>query len=506
MYDLVVLGGGSGGLNVAVAAAAVGARVALIEKNRLGGECTHTACVPSKTLIQSARVAHEVRRAGAFGIRVGPPEVDFPAVMARVREVVAGFAAGDSAEVLRARGIDVVFGSPAFAADDTVLVDSRTQILSHRFVIATGSRPFIPSIPGLAEAGYLDNNTVWSLDALPPRLLVVGAGPAGLEFAQAFARLGSQVTVLAHSNQILPREDPEIAARVEPLLTDEGITFHTGVQITGVAIRDGKKVCSFQSQAEGSTGEAAGDEILVAAGRSANVEGLNLEVLGIQADSRHGIEVDEYLHTRARRVWAIGDVLGRYQFTHAAEREAAVAFQNALLRLPKKIDYTALPWATFVDPEVATVGRLTPPESGAEARETRTFRVELNDIDRARIDGQSAAFAKLLATKSGKILGVTIVGAEASSVIQEFVVAMEHGLSMADLMNTVHTYPTYVGLVRKLAIQFGSTRLEKGIVQAALRWVYGFTPRRGPGDSPSSEAGASIQSTSANAHVDALGQ
>jgi pyruvate/2-oxoglutarate dehydrogenase complex dihydrolipoamide dehydrogenase (E3) component len=494
MYDLVVLGGGAGGLNVATAAAKVGAKVALIEKNRLGGECTYTACVPSKALIQSARVAHTIRQAGAFGIRVAPPEVDFPAVMARVRQVVSTFAASDSAEVLRARGIDVIFGSPAFEAYDSVIVDGQTRINGRRFVIATGSRPYIPSIPGLLEAGYLDNNSIWNLKALPATLLVIGAGPAGLEFAQAFRRLGSQVTVISDTKHILPREDPEIADRVEKLITAEGIALHTNSQITGVVVRDGKKVCKFRSQTDGSTYEAARDEILVATGRSANVEGLNLEKIGIRVDSRSGIEVDDHLQSHCRNVWAVGDVLGRFEFTHAAEREAAVVFQNAVLRLPKRMDYSALPWATFIDPEVATVGRLTGPEPGEEPHDTLTFRVELDDIDRARIDGAPAAFAKLVATPAGKILGVTIVAPEASSVIHEFVLAMEHGLSLMDLINTVHIYPTYAGLARKLANRFGSTKLEKGIVQNALRWIYGFAPRSEPAG-PSTERGHLSTST-----------
>ncbi len=356
MYDLVVLGGGAGGLSVALEAARVGARVALIEKYTLGGECTHSACVPSKGLIQAARLVHQIRSAGDFGIRVAAPKVDFAAVMARVRAVVYRFAGSDSGDSLRARGIDVYRGSPAFEAYDTVILDGKTRIEAHRFVIATGSRPARPRIPGLAEAGALDNTTLWDLDALPSSLVILGAGPTGLEFAQVFARLGSKVTVLADSRHVLPHEDPEVSDCVEALLAAEGIAFRTGVEVTGVEVRDGLKVCTYRDPASGTTGEASGTQLLVAAGRLANVEGLNLEAVGIHASPEHGIEVDDYLQTRSTRILAIGDVLNRHQYTHAAEREAAVAFQNAVLRLSKKIDYTAMPWATFVDPEVATVG------------------------------------------------------------------------------------------------------------------------------------------------------
>ena len=249
MYDLVVLGGGSGGLSVASAAARVGAKVALIEKYRLGGECTHTACVPSKALIEAARLAHRIRSADALGIRVGDVDVDFDAVMTRVRAVVSEFAGSDSGGSLRAKGIDVYQGSPAFEAYDTVLVDGTTRISGQKFVIATGSRPMIPDIPGLAEAGYHDNTTIWNLTERPASLTVIGAGPTGIELAQAFARLGIEVTVLADSEHILPREDPEVSERVETCLAAEGITFRTGVEVTGVTTRDGLKVCTYRDKA-----------------------------------------------------------------------------------------------------------------------------------------------------------------------------------------------------------------------------------------------------------------
>jgi pyruvate/2-oxoglutarate dehydrogenase complex dihydrolipoamide dehydrogenase (E3) component len=476
MFDLVVIGGGSGGLNLATAAAQVGARVALVEKERLGGECTFTACVPSKGLVQAARLARQVRGAGPFGLRTGPLEVDFPAVMRRVRSVVEDFAREESADVLRARGIDVYHGTAAFEAYDTIRLDESTRIPSHRFVIATGSRAAVPEIPGLADAGFLDNMQLWSLERLPESLIVIGAGPTGIEFAQCFARFGSRVTILADSPHILPRDDPEAADELARILGDEGLTIHLGVEITQVEVRGDRKVCIYRDPATGTTAEVSGSDILLAAGRLAQVEGLNLEAVGVHADLHHGIEVDDYLQTHSSRVYAIGDVLMRHQYTHAAEREAAVVFQNAVLRLRKRMVYETLPWATFSDPEVAGVG-ISERQARAEHREFRVYRVPFAAIDRARIDGRTDGFAKVVATPAGKILGATIVGADAGMILQEFVLALEKGLGLGDLARAVHIYPTYAGVVRRLANQFLATRLQRRFVQTALRFFYGFNPR-----------------------------
>lgn len=477
MYDLVVLGGGPGGLSVARAAARFGAKVALIEKHELGGECTHSACVPSKALIEAARLVHTIRSADQLGISVASPEVDFSAVMARVRAVVDAFAGSGSGDSLKAQGIDVLRGEASFEAYDTVLLDGKTRINGQRFVIATGSRAAVPEIPGLAEVGHLDHVSLWNLTELPQALVVLGAGPSGIELAQAFARLGSKVTVVANSDQILPREDREVADLVQTRLAADGVEFHLGVETTRVAKRDGQVVCSLRKITGGANLEVTGSHLLVATGRLANVEGLNLDAVGIHADAEHGIEVDEYLLTRSSRIYAIGDVLLKHEFTHAAEREAAVVFQNAVLRLSKKMDYTALPWATFVDPEVATVGlqEATALEQNPDAR---VFRAPFEELDRARIDGRTVGFAKVIATPAGKILGATVVGEQAALILQEFVVAMENGLTLADIAATTHPYPTYAGMARKLANQYVATRHERSLVQSALKWFLGFNKPR----------------------------
>ena len=312
MYDLVVIGGGPGGLHAASATARVGARVALIDKRRPdgGGESRFEACVPSKGLVQAARLIRQIRKAGEFGIQPGSPHVDFPQVLSRVREVTAASAAGESDEALRSRGIDVYRGAAAFDAYDTVMVDG-TPVVGSRFIVATGSRPARPTIPGLAEAGYLDSTTLWSLSRVPDSLVIIGAGPIGLEFAQVFARFGSRVTVLTDQERVLPREDPEVSGHVACMLTGEGIDIRRRVTVEKVETRDGQKVCIFRDGEKGEHAEAAAAEILYAAGRLANVEGLNLEALGVHADPEHGIEVDDLLQTHAVRVFAIGDVLQR---------------------------------------------------------------------------------------------------------------------------------------------------------------------------------------------------
>jgi pyruvate/2-oxoglutarate dehydrogenase complex dihydrolipoamide dehydrogenase (E3) component len=476
MYDLVVLGGGAGGISAATAAAKLGAKVALIEKKSLGAENLGSASVPSKTLIHSAWVARQVKMADRFGIRAADPLVDFTAVMARVRAVVQEVATSASAESLRAKGIDVYHGSPKFEAYDTITVDGHTRIEGERFVIATGSRPSVPDVPGLAQSGFLDHHSIWNLSELPETLVILGGGIVAVEFAQAFARLGSKVKLLAESDHILPREDPEIADRVEAILSSEGITIKTGIDLTRVSAKSGLQSVSFRDRTTRDTFEAAGTHILVAAGRLANVEDLGLEGVGVHADPEHGIEVDAYLQTHAQRIFAIGEVIHKFESAHAAEREAAIAVQNAVLRLSRKVDYAAMPWTTFTDPEVATVG-LSEEAARLENPEILVFRAEYSDLDRARIDGRTEGFAKLVASPSGKILGLSILGEGASLIVQEFVLAKENGLGLGSIAGAVHTYPTYAGLARELANQFMTSRAHEGMVHAALRWFRGFKPR-----------------------------
>jgi pyruvate/2-oxoglutarate dehydrogenase complex dihydrolipoamide dehydrogenase (E3) component len=502
MYDLVVIGGGAAGRSVAAAAAKVGARVALIEKDRLGDKNSAAVCWPSKGLIQAARLAHRLAGTARFGITTAAPQIDFSAVMAQVRTIALTLAARSSDEILAQNGVEIHRGSAAFSAYDTVQVDGKL-FPSHRFVIATGSRPVAPEIPGLAECGYLDADSIWSVSALPESLTVITTEPAGLELAQCFARLGSKVTVLSGLDSILPRDDLEAASLVTQHLTDEGLIVHTGVEVTRALAQDGEKVCTFREKATGKAGEAASAALLVTAGRMANVEGLELETVGIHADAAHGIEVDEYLQTHATRVYAVGDVLLKHFSAHVALQEATTAFQNAVLRIRKKIDYATIPWSTFTDPEVAGVGMT---EARAKALEIpcRAYRVGFDTIDLAVIDGQTDGFAKVVATPGGKILGATVAGGDSSMIIHEIALAMAKGLPLQELASAVPIDPSYGCVLRELAVQAKAGKMEKGYIQTALKLFYGFMPRAGSGNG-SSDPGMAAAPAASGDHGDGHG-
>ncbi len=483
MYDLVVIGGGSAGRSVAASAARVGARVALIEKDRLEGKKSGSVCWPSKGLIQAAGLVHRLKETPRFGINTATPQVDFAAVMAHVRALSETLAERESAAILAQKGVEIHHGAAAFSAYDTVQVDGKL-LPSHRFLIATGSRPVMPEIAGLAESGCLDSDSIWTLSSLPQSLTVITTEPVGIEFAQCFARLGSKVTVLSESDAILPLDDPEASSLVTKHLANEGLTIHTGVEITKVESRGGDKVCTFREKSTGSGKETVSAAVLVTSGRIANVVGLNLEAAGVHADPAHGIEVDEYLQTHSTRVYAVGDVLMKHFSAHVALQEAMTAFQNAVLRIRKKMDYSAIPWATFTDPMVAGVGT-TEARAKAEEVPCQVYRIGFDEIDRAVIDGQTDGFAKVVASPTGKILGAAVAGGDASMIIHEIALAMAKGLPLQDLAAAVPIDPSYGSVLRELAVQAKAGRLEKGYIQTALKIFYGFMPRSGAGNGPS---------------------
>jgi pyruvate/2-oxoglutarate dehydrogenase complex dihydrolipoamide dehydrogenase (E3) component len=485
MYDVVVIGGGSAGRSIARAAAHVGARVALIEKQRAGTDGSGSPGWPSKGLVQSAKLAHQLKGTSRFGISTESSPVDFAAVMAHARGVAENLAKRDWAEIAAHKEIEIHHGSATFAAYDTVEVDG-ALLPSHRFIIASGSRAAVPAVPGLVEAGYLDADSIWTLSSLPKSLIVMTTEPVGLEFAQSFARLGSKVTVLAESATILPRDDAEARALVTKHLTEEGVTIRTAVQITKVESRGAERVCTVRDLATGASGEVAGLAILVTAGRVANVEGLNLDAIGIHADPVHGIEVDEYLQTHATRVYAVGDVLMKHFSAHVALQEAAIGFQNAVLRIRKKMDYTTIPWATFTDPEVAGIG-ITEAQAKADELPCRVYRLGFGQVDQAIIDECTDGFAKVVTSPAGKILGATVVGQDSSMLIHEFALAMARGLPLHDLAGAVPIYPSYGSVVHQLAVQARAGKLEKGYIQTALKLFYGFIPRAAGNGSSASE-------------------
>ena len=444
--NVVVIGAGSAGLVASYIAAAVKAKVTLVERHRMGGDCLNTGCVPSKALIRSAKFLSHVRRAKEFGIRAASADFDFADVMERVASVVRQVEPHDSVERYTGLGVDVVAGTAKITGPWTVEVtgdDGTKQTLTTKnIVIAAGARPFVPPIPGLAEAKPLTSDNVWELRALPKRLIVLGGGPIGSELAQAFARFGSQVTQVEMLPRLLIREDPEVSALVRKSFEADGVAVLVNHKAKQVLVEGGDKLLVVES--EGVEKRIAFDEILVAVGRVANTAGYGLEELGIPVTKGRTVEVNEFLATAYPNIYACGDVAGPYQFTHTAAHMAWYASVNALFgRFRRfKVDYSVIPWATFTEPEVARVGlnELEAKEKGI-AHQVVTYR--LDDLDRAIADGEAHGFVKVI-VKPGTdaILGATIVGEHAGDLIAEFIAAMRHGIGLGKILGTIHIYPT----------------------------------------------------------------
>jgi len=465
-YNLVVIGAGTAGLVTAAGAAGLGAKVALIEKKLMGGDCLNVGCVPSKALIRAARVAAQVRDAGTFGIRVpSGVEVDFPAVMERMRRLRAGISHHDSAARFRGLGIDVYIGQGAFTGSETIEVDGKALQFKSA-VIATGSRAHRPSIQGLAEAGFLTNETVFSLTDLPRRLAVIGAGPIGCELAQTFARFGAQVFLIGNHPQILPREDREAAARVEKAMLCDAVELTLNCTISRVEARGNEKIIHLACGQE--QRQLVVDEILVGAGRVPNVEGLNLQAAGVQFSEREGVQVNDRLQTSNKRIFAAGDICSRFKFTHAADAMARIVIQNALFWGRAKASALTIPWCTYTDPEIAHVG-LYEHEAKERGIPYRTFMQELNGVDRAILDGEDEGFVKVLATPKGdKILGATIVASHAGDMISEITLAMAGGLGLSTIARTIHPYPTQAEAIKKTGDAYNRTRLT-----GFVKWLFG---------------------------------
>ena len=447
-YHLVVIGAGTAGLVTAAAAAALGARVALVERNLMGGDCLNLGCVPSKAIIRAARAWHEAEEAqrlfGGPNIREGG---NFGAVMERMRRIRADLSPPDSVHRFRALGVDVFLGGARFVGPTTVEIEDK-RLEFRRAVIATGGRPKVPEIPGLDAAGYQTNETIFSLTELPRRLLVIGAGPVGCELAQAFARFGSQVIVIDRGEHALPREDADAAGVVERAMERHGVVFRHRASISRVERSNGEKRIVLQ----GGNGEeaVAGDEILVAAGRAPNVEGLNLESAGVSHD-RSGVRVDDRLRTTNRRIYAAGDVCSRYRFTHAADAMARIVVQNALFYGRAKASRLIIPWTTYTNPEVAHVG-LYEKDALAAGLRVDTITIPLDQVDRAVLDGETDGFMRIHLKKgTGRILGVTFVAEHAGEMISEVGLAMTGGLGLGQIGATVHPYPTQAEVFRKAA-------------------------------------------------------
>jgi len=468
VQDLVVIGGGAGGLVVASVASQLGLKVTLIEKaDKLGGDCLHHGCVPSKTLIHTAKVAYEMRHAAEVGLTSVEPEVDMAAVNGRIREVVEHIQQHDDPERFRSYGCEVIFGAARFVDSHRVEVDGQ-YVEGKRFVIATGSWPFIPPVPGLEDTGYLTNLDLFSLPELPKRLAVIGGGPIGLEMGQAFARLGSQVTILQRGAHLLPQEDMELTDALQACLKQEGITVHTGVEVDRVSHG------SEGILVEGSEGlRLVTDQILVATGRRANVDRLGLEAAGVQF-SKRGIEVDRRMRTSQKHIYACGDVCGPYAFTHMAEYQAGIVISNAIFRFPKQVDYRIVPRVTFTDPELASVG-LTEAQAQEQDIEVGVLRFPFSQVDRALTEGATAGSIKLLVRK-GRVVGATILGAQAGELLHELVLAMQTGTKISDISAAIHAYPTRSQIHRRVVNTYFGEKLFSRSTRTLVRWINRLLP------------------------------
>jgi pyruvate/2-oxoglutarate dehydrogenase complex dihydrolipoamide dehydrogenase (E3) component len=468
VYNLVVVGAGTAGLITAIGAAGLGAKVALVERNLMGGDCLNMGCVPSKSLISSARMAHRMRNAGIFGLPDTSIGADaFPAVMDRLRRIRSDISIHDSVSRYTDAGVDVFLGSARFEGPDHISVDGK-KLQFRKAVIATGARAVHPSIEGLDEAGFLTNETIFNLTSLPRRLLVIGGGPLGCELAQAFRRLGSEVFIV-QSSRFLPKEDPDASALLARVMKREGIQLRTNAKPVRVVKQPGHKSVLIRS-ADGEEIIDA-DEILIGAGRQPNVEGLNLEKAGVAYDSKAGVIVDDFLRTSNPHIYAAGDICMAYKFTHTAEASARIVIQNSLFLGRKKLSALTIPWCTYTDPEIAHVG-LYEHEARDRGIDTSIFQVHMNMLDRAVTDSADEGFVKIMVKKgSDRILGATIVSSHAGDMISEVSVAMSAGIGLGKLSGIIHPYPTQAEAIKRAADAYNKTRLTPRLKKLLSWWL-----------------------------------
>jgi pyruvate/2-oxoglutarate dehydrogenase complex dihydrolipoamide dehydrogenase (E3) component/uncharacterized membrane protein YdjX (TVP38/TMEM64 family) len=468
-YDLVVIGAGTAGLVTAAGAAGLGGKVALIERNLLGGDCLNVGCVPSKSFIRSSRAIAEIAGSAKYGIsETGSAAVDFASVMERVRAIRAKVSHHDSAKRFRDLGVDVFLGQAEFSSTDTITVGGK-KLRFRKAVIATGARAVTPDIEGIKDAGFLTNETVFNLTEQPKRLAVIGGGPIGCELAQAFGRLGTQVTLFHRDEHILNREDADAAAIVQERFKREAIQLNLGCAPTRVEMRGQEKVIHYVY--EGKESAVVVDEILAGAGRAPNVDGLNLESVGVQYDKREGVKVNDHLQTTNPRIYAAGDICVKWKFTHAADAAARIVIQNALFLGRKKLSDLTMPWCTYTDPEIAHVG-LYEREARASGIEVDTFKVEWSDVDRAVTDGEEEGFIKIHIRKgTDRIVGATVVAAHAGEMISEISVAMAGKIGLGALSRVIHPYPTQTEAIKKVADAFSRTRLTPAVKKLLSSWL-----------------------------------
>ena len=468
-YGLVVVGGGTAGLVAAHAAAALGARVALVERGLLGGDCLNTGCVPSKAIIRTSRLYAEMRDAERYGAqRPAGFGVAFPAAMERMRRIRARISRADSVHRLTAAGADLFFGQASFIAPDAVTVDG-ARLRFKKALIATGARPDTPTVPGLAEAGYLTNENVFDLTELPRRLLVIGGGPLGCELAQAFCRFGAQTILVQDWPLFLPKEERDAAQLLSDAFARDGIEVRLNTRAVNVRAEGGQKIVDLVSDDYLST--VTVDAILTGVGRLPNVEGLNLEAAGVDCDATTGIRVDDFLQTSNRRIYAAGDVCLEHKFTHTADASARIVVRNALFLGRRRMSALTIPWCTYTDPEIAHVG-LYVREARARDIPVKTFTIPMHDVDRAIADDEERGFVKIHVKEgTDRILGATIVARHAGEMINELTLAMVAGIGLSTVAQVIHAYPTQAEAIKKAADAYERTRLTPALQRWLRRWL-----------------------------------
>ena len=464
--DLCVIGAGAAGLTTAAVAAQLGARTVLVERDRMGGECLNTGCVPSKALLAAAKSAQAVRTGRRFGVNGAEPAIDFAAVRRHVRTVIDAIAPHDSAERFEGLGVEVIRAEARFVGPREIIAGNRT-IRARRIVVATGSEPAIPPIPGIDDVARLTNETIFENDTLPGHLVIIGAGAVGIELAQAYRRLGAAVTVI-EAARAMPRDDPELVAMLLRCLTEEGVTIRQQAEIetiepngTGVAlhiVENGKQL------------RVAGSHLLVAAGRKPRIESLDLGRAGIEYDER-GIKVDRRLRTTARGVYAIGDVIDAPHLTHVAGYHAGIVIRNALFRFPAKVDYAALPWVTYTDPELAQIGRTEAQARQEYGEDVDVLRLPLAENDRAQTERQTAGLVKLVVRCNGRILGASILAPHAGELAHVWVLAIEQRLKLRHIASMLAPYPTWGEANKMAAAEFYKPRLFGAWIRRAVRML-----------------------------------
>ncbi|MEO6967607.1 MAG: mercuric reductase [Rhodanobacteraceae bacterium] len=468
-YNLAIVGAGPAGLLAAHAAAGLGAKVALVEREWLGGDCLNIGCVPSKAILRTSRLYEGMRNADHYGARVpGDIRVDFPAAMQRMRDLRARISRDDAARRLASAGVDVFFGDARFSGADTLMVDGTTLRFS-RAMIATGARPDTPDVPGLVEAGFLTNETVFDLTQLPRRVLVIGGGPLGCELAQAFCRFGARTTIAQDMPLFLPKEERDAAQILSDAFARDGLDVRLNSKVVGVRVENGEKLVDLVSDDYKST--VAVDAILTGVGRVPNVDDLDLEKAGVEYDDEMGVHVDDFLRTSNPRIYAAGDACLEHKFTHTADASARIVVQNALFLGRKRLSALTVPWCTYTDPEISHVG-IYVRQANARGIEVKTFTVPLHEVDRAILDGETDGFVKIHTEgDSDRILGATIVAEHAGEMINEITLAMVANIGLRTLAQVIHAYPTQAEAIRKAADAWNRGRLTPRMQRLAAAWL-----------------------------------